>query len=292
MSSSSTATPEEDTETTAKGLMKRDRYVATNRFSVRKNQQGKFEKRWATRKSRLAELPGFKYFHLMRRVNLNDDGSNSYDEGETDEAAFENYVSFTIWQKKSDFSAWRKGDAFKEAHGGTSIGAFLSTMVNSAMVLRGPPRPAFYDGLFVESIKPQNLPETVDGWRSVQADGVNTLPAECFVCMEKFFVPPSKAADFEKVQGWKDQKAALSQTSGFVASSLMRRDGQAKGHGMGEVDPSEPTYVATYVFQDRPSFESWAASVKNMEDANSCWTKAPEKSYYEGTLVISSSEGA
>lgn len=297
---SSTATPQEDTETTAKGLMKRDRYIATNRFSVRKEQQGKFEKRWATRKSRLAELPGFKYFHLMRRVQLlNDNGNSSsgssgttYDEGDTDEAAFENYVSFTIWQKKSDFSAWRKGDAFKEAHGGTSVGAFLSTMINSAMVLRGPPRPAFYDGLFVESVQPKNLPETVDGWRSVQADGVNTLPAECFVCMEKFFVPPSKAADFEKSQRWKDQQAALSQTAGFVTSSLMRRDVQAKGHGVGEVESSEPTYVATYVFEDRTSFEKWAASVKDMEEIRSCWTKAPEKTFYEGTLVISSPEGA
>ena len=79
----------------------------------------------------------------MRRVKLNenenDDGENtySYDGGNDKESAQGNYVSLTIWEKKSDFSVWRKGDAFKEAHGGTSIKAFVSTMVNSALVLRG-----------------------------------------------------------------------------------------------------------------------------------------------------------
>jgi heme-degrading monooxygenase HmoA len=123
---------ETDAATTEKGLLKRDRYVATNRFAVRQGKEAKFEQRWATRKSRLAELEGFKYFHLMRRVKIpeGDNVSSSlptYDGGDDKESRQGNYVSFTIWQKKSDFSAWRKGDAFKEAHGGTSIGAFLST---------------------------------------------------------------------------------------------------------------------------------------------------------------------
>lgn len=128
-----TVTAEEDSETTGKGLLKRDRYVATNRFAVRSGKEAKFEQRWATRKSRLAELDGFKYFHLMRRVQISDEAEGQqqptlqYDGGDDKESRQGNYVSFTIWDKKSDFSAWRKGDAFKEAHGGTSIGAFLST---------------------------------------------------------------------------------------------------------------------------------------------------------------------
>lgn len=226
--SMSSTTEAETLDTTEKGFLKRDRYVATNRFAVRKGQQAKFEKRWATRKSRLATLPGFQYFHLMRRVLLNGDGTCTYDEGETDETAQENYVSFTIWNKKSDFSAWRAGDAFKEAHGGTSIAAFLSTMVNSALVLRGPPRPAFYDGLLVQSKRPDNIPETVDGWRNVEADGVNTLPAECMIEMAKYYVATgSDAAAFE--QAWAQKDLKLKDADGFVASSLLRRDGQAKG---------------------------------------------------------------
>ena len=31
------------------------------------------------------------------------------------------YVSFTIWETKKDFTFWRKGPAFKEAHGGGGI---------------------------------------------------------------------------------------------------------------------------------------------------------------------------
>ena len=134
---------DDDADDRGLSLLKRDRYVATNRFAVRDGKEAKFEKRWATRKSRLATLQGFKYFHLMRRVTLNenendgDENTYSYDGGNDKESAQGNYVSLTIWEKKSDFSVWRKGDAFKEAHGGTSIKAFVSTMVNSALVLRG-----------------------------------------------------------------------------------------------------------------------------------------------------------
>jgi heme-degrading monooxygenase HmoA len=132
LSKSSETTTATTTETiNDKGLLKRDRYIATNRFAVRSGKEAKFEQRWATRKSRLAELEGFKYFHLMRRVTLKDDDDDEktvvYDGGNSKDSKQGNYVSFTIWQRKSDFSAWRKGDAFKEAHGGTSIGAFLST---------------------------------------------------------------------------------------------------------------------------------------------------------------------
>jgi heme-degrading monooxygenase HmoA len=202
--------------------------VATNRFAVRSGQQAKFEKRWATRKSRLATLPGFQYFHLMRRVTLHENVECKYDEGVNDEAAQENYVSFTIWNKKSDFSAWRSGEAFKEAHGGTSITAFLSTMVNSALILRGAPRPAFYDGLLLQkSGQAQVVPETVDGWRNVQADGINALPAECFVEFVKYYIPSGEAAAvFE--QQWMVKEIPAT-TKGFVASTLLRRDGQAKG---------------------------------------------------------------
>lgn len=222
------AATDSDAPVTDKGLLQRDRYVATNRFSVRQGKAAKFEKRWATRKSKLASLQGFKYFHLMRRVTINEeDGTSVYDEGADSESAQGNYVSFTIWNKKSDFGAWRSGEAFKEAHGGTSIGAFVKTMVSSAMVLKGAPRPAFYDGLLQQSTKPEALPTIVDGWRSVEADGVNVLPSECFVACNQFFVPPQNAVAFE--QRWANRESKLKECEGFVSFSMLRRDGQAKG---------------------------------------------------------------
>jgi len=324
-SSSDTGTSDDDTA--PNGLLKRDRYVASNRFAVRSGREAKFEKRWATRKSRLAELDGFKYFHLMRRVKLNDDDDTTvteYDGGQDKESSHGNYVSFTVWEKKSDFSAWRKGDAFIEAHGGTSIGAFVSTMVNSALVLRGPPRPAFYDGLLVQSEAPVFMPETVDGWRNVDFPEVGTLPAECFVACNQFFVPRDNAVAFE--QRWKNRESKLKECEGFVSFAMMRRDGQAKGHGTVEMDESvEPTYLSTTIWKDRASFQKWrkgsnfskshgqkspkapdGASNKNKDceeaEASSpkkpqaqgppMWSRPPKPIFYEGTLVITTADGA
>ena len=109
--------------------------------------------------------------------------------------------------------------------------------------------------------------------------------------MEKYFVPSEKAVAFEKMKQWNDQRRTLGKTEGFVASSLMRRDGQAKGHGMGSVNPNEPTYVATYVFEDSQSMEKWLAS-SQASTQSELWDKTPERVFYEGTLVISSEEGA
>lgn len=320
--SSTSSTSISSSTVTDKGLLKRDRYVATNRFAVRLGKAAKFEKRWATRKSRLATLDGFKYFHLMRRVVIDEEsGETKYDEGDNDDEAQGNYVSFTIWDKKSAFSAWRTGEAFKEAHGGTSIGAFVSTMVSSALILRGPPRPAFYDGLLVQSTEPDSIPDTVDGWRQVNADGINTLPTECFVACNNFFVPKENAPAFE--QRWANRESKLKECDGFVAFSMLRRDGQAKGHGTVPMDEQEPTYMSTTIWKDQASFDNWrngsafqqahgqkpqsssssstttTATTEGDKDENQpqgppkpLWSRPPQPVFYEGTLVITSQDGA
>lgn len=283
--------------------LERDRYVASNRFSVRRGREAKFEKRWATRKSRLASLDGFRYFHLMRRVKLNDDGTNMYDNGHEEDRNQGNYVSFTIWKEKKHFTAWRNGDAFIEAHGGKSIGAFVSTMVNSALVLTGPPRPAFYDGLLVQGVTPDTIPETEDGWRKIKVIDGQVLPKECFIACNQFFVPSKNGAAFEK--RWADRESKLKECDGFISFSMLRRDGNAKGHGTVEMDNSEPTYESTTIWKDRASFEAWKngamfkAAHGQSNDGQALatppkplWSKPPQPVFYEGTLVISSEEGA
>jgi len=281
--------------------LQRDRYIATNRFSVRKGKEAKFENRWAIRKSRLATLEGFRYFHLMKRVNLKDD-TTSYYSGHEDDNSSGNYVSFTIWKEKKNFSAWRKGDAFKEAHGGTSIVSFMSTMINSALVLNGPPRPAFYDGLLLQSVPPTYVPETEDGWRKVSHDfDKSVLPAECFIACNQFFVPEENSAAFE--ERWAGRTSALKDCDGFVSFNLLRRDGSAKGHGTVPMDSSEPSYVSTTIWKDYAAFEAWksgdafkASHGQNDEKPVSppvpLWSKPPVPVFYEGTLVISNEEGA
>ncbi len=318
-SSNPYASDDDESNLTYKGLLKRDRYVATNRFAVRSGKGPKFEARWANRKSRLSELQGFKYFHLMRRVTLNDDddGTNTYDEGDvSDGTNMGNYVSFTIWEKKSDFSAWRKGEAFKEAHGGTSIGAFMSTMISSAFILKGPPRPAFYDGLLLQSTTPEQVPQTIDGWRDIEADGITNLPVECFIACNQFYVPSDTAAAFEK--RWASRESKLKECDGFIAFSMLRRDiGSGKGHGVVPFDAnSEPSYMSTTIWKDRASFDAWRkgtafqkahgakppseqsdgekkeGEAASAEKPKPLWVKPPTPVFYEGTLVISKPEGA
>ena len=195
-----------------------------------------------------------------------------------------------IWLTSSFIIHLLSLDAFKEAHGGTSIGAFLTTMIGSAFVLRGPPRPAFYDGLALTAIKPKETPTTVDGWRQVDADGINTLPTECFVAMEKFFILSDMQAAFET--SCIEREAKLGDVEGFVAFTLLRRDGQAKGHGVSEIGPNEPNYVGAIIFKDRASHDKWsAAQAEGTLGSPTMWNKAPEKVFYEGTLVISSEQG-
>lgn len=172
------STTASDVEVGVPELLKTDRYIASNRFAVRPGSEAKFEARWANRKSRLASLDGFKYFTLMRRVPM-DGIVESYDDDLT-------YVSLTIWETKANFDDWRKGDAFKEAHGGTSIGAFLGAMISSLRVLKGPPKPVFYDGVLHLSSVPDALPPTSGGWRLVEADGSSLLPAEAFIACNRF----------------------------------------------------------------------------------------------------------
>ena len=109
-----------------------ERYVATNRFKVKPGQGFRFEKRWADRKSRLSELEGFRFFTLLRRIA--DDGVSEYVGDEPE------YVSFTVWENKDNFDAWRQGDAFKEAHGGTgfaAISGFVQLLSTALFILEG-----------------------------------------------------------------------------------------------------------------------------------------------------------
>ena len=76
------------------------KYIATNRFTVRAGADAKFEKRWADRKSRLATLGGFRFFSLLRRV----DGPGANYEKDN----LGNYISFTIWEDKESFDVWYK----------------------------------------------------------------------------------------------------------------------------------------------------------------------------------------
>ena len=179
------------------------------------------------------------------------------------------------------------------------------------MVLKGAPKPAFYDGLLQQSIVPDAIPETVDGWRNVEANGADILPAECFVACNQFFVPPSNAHEFER--RWKNRTSQLKECDGFVSFTLLRRDAKAKGHGIAPMGEEEPTYMSCTIWKDRAAFHGWKSGTAFKEAHGSggdggekkeqqqqqqpptttpLWSRPPVPVFYEGTLVISSPEGA
>jgi len=78
-------------------------YVAMNRFKVAKGSEEAFEDVWKGRDSKLAEMAGFKQFHLLR--------------GQTNDAeGYTLFASHTVWASEADFVAWTKSENFRHAH--------------------------------------------------------------------------------------------------------------------------------------------------------------------------------
>jgi len=150
-------------------------YIAMNRFMVRDDQGPAFEKRWAQRKSSLKELEGFEWFALLRRVQ-SPDPNDEY-----------TYSSFTWWANKKNFNSWRKGPAFKEAHGGGDIFAFLGMIVSGFLTSKGPPKPCFWRGAQVDL--PGSAPaKRFEGGPGSRPDfeGSRVMEPEVFVSLRRF----------------------------------------------------------------------------------------------------------
>ncbi|MCC6994893.1 MAG: antibiotic biosynthesis monooxygenase [Deltaproteobacteria bacterium] len=91
-------------------------YIAMNHFRIDPAQSADFEQVWRQRESFLAEVPGFREFHLLR--------------GPVEDGA-QLYASHTIWDSEAAFKAWTESDAFRKAHSGART---------TAAFLKGPPR--------------------------------------------------------------------------------------------------------------------------------------------------------
>jgi heme-degrading monooxygenase HmoA len=76
-------------------------YIAMNRFKVARGSEADFEAVWKGRDSRLAEMKGFRSFHLLRGPEKDDHTL---------------FASHTIWESHDDFVAWTKSENFRAAH--------------------------------------------------------------------------------------------------------------------------------------------------------------------------------
>ena len=262
-----------------KDAIKAERYVASNRFKLQKGKGPQFEKRWAERKSRLSKLDGFRFFTLMRRV--------SEGRGEEEES---DYVSLTIWSNKEYFDAWRTGEAFKEAHGGGTIFGFAEMLISSLMVLKGGPKPAFYDGLMPISTSPDALInewQQADGWRRVIADGKTPLKSDVYVAMNRFKVFPGSEGAFE--QRWNERESDLEKCEGFQTFVLLRRDALQADDGF--------NYSTLTIWKDEASFNKWREGSSKKAHAKAGQAKPlfempPSPVFYEGVLALIDPQGA
>ena len=84
-------------------------------------------------------------------------------------------ISCTVWEGFENFDAWKKGDAFKEAHGGGTIGGVASMLLATAMNTKGKPKAAMWEGLLPVSMPTTDAVASNDGWREVAADGETML---------------------------------------------------------------------------------------------------------------------
>jgi heme-degrading monooxygenase HmoA len=275
----------------ATDALRAERYIATNRFKVRKNAGPKFEKRWADRKSRLAELEGFRFFTLLKRVE--GEGADYSDEGD-----FGNYISLTVWKNKANFDAWRTGDAFKEAHGGGGITDFIKLLTTAIFILDGGPKPAFYDGLLpvINNADASQLSNVIveGGWRKVEADGETFLEPDVFVVQNRFKVAEGKEVGFE--QRWAARESKLQEFPGFVAFFLQRRDADKADDGY--------NFISTSIWKDKASFNNWREAQKAVEHGSSAPKGSssgpvkgdllgpPKLVYYEGKLALLNKDGA
>ncbi|MEE4361737.1 MAG: antibiotic biosynthesis monooxygenase [Pseudomonadales bacterium] len=87
-------------------------FIAMNRFQVRKGREADFEEVWASRDSRLEEVPGFVEFHLLKGPEADDHVL---------------YASHTIWADREAFENWTRSEAFRAAHAsaGQNKGIYL-----------------------------------------------------------------------------------------------------------------------------------------------------------------------
>ena len=74
------------------------------------------EELWRTRDSHLANVPGFREFHLLRGASAEDHTL---------------YASHSVWESREVFEDWTRSESFRKAHAnaGSSKGMYL-----------GPPR--------------------------------------------------------------------------------------------------------------------------------------------------------
>ncbi|MBP1850929.1 antibiotic biosynthesis monooxygenase family protein [Rhizobium halophytocola] len=76
-------------------------FIAMNRFRVVPGSEEAFETVWRERQGRLAEVPGYIEFHLLKGPAKDDHTL---------------YASHAVWQSEAHFLDWTRSEQFRAAH--------------------------------------------------------------------------------------------------------------------------------------------------------------------------------
>lgn len=265
-------------------LLSGDRYLASNRFNVRSGGMQTFEKRWADRKSLLETREGFRFFTLLKRTPA---FGIQYD------SDFGNYMSFTYWDEKKHYDAWRTSKDFKSAHGGGGLFDFIKMITGALFVVNGPPKPAFFDALLMKSADHSaTLHKTYHVNTPVEYDSVtNLIKPNLFVAQNRFTVIPGKEREFETQ--WASRSSYLENVPGFLSFALLRRSDK--------VDDGF-NYISTSLWADQQAFADWRnsesftaahARAHHQHEASKpvLYFQSPKLAFYEGKMTICSERG-
>lgn len=250
-------------------LIKGREYIATNRFVVRANKDAKFEERWAKRQSKLATLEGFEFFALLRKISENniDDKEDIF-----------NYISCTFWGNKDNFDAWKNGEAFKEAHGGGSITDFIKLISTALFILKGSPKPAFYDSILQVKVDStlNELKSSLNinnGWRQVDSNGIDLLQPDVYASIKKYTIKDGREMTFEKIVTSSSSK--YSNENGLISYNILRRN-------------ADNTYSELLLWKNKNLYDesTYKSSHKDDQTYSDLFKSNPTLSFYEGKLTL------
>ena len=147
-------------------------------------------------------------------------------------------------------------------------------------ILNGGPKPAFFDGLFVEASKlPSMSSESLglqgdNGWRSIAADGENFINPDLFVNSKKYSV--KQPVDFENA--YKMKQRGGDNFEGLLGTLLQRRDADKADDGY--------NYVATYFFNNKESYEKYSQAFAGSNNEEEKFADKFTTVFYEGKLAL------
>lgn len=244
-----------------------DRYLASDRFHVPEGEMTTFENKWTERKSSFETIPGIRFFSLLKRTSL---FGVKYD------SDIGNYLSFIYWDSKLDYDAWRNSNIFTNAYGE-----------------EGPPQSVFYDGLLFKACNDSAILHTkFNSHNAIEYDSNSKLvKPNVFIAQNRFTVIDGQELAFEA--HWATRPSYLDQVPGFLAFSLLRREGVAED-GF--------NYISSTIWESQDAFVSWSnsdnfkaahANAHHSSAANRppMYQQSPKLAFYEGKLSLCSTRG-